>query len=112
LWYNIEMNLLGKAGNSEMRITEELVQYAANLSQIQLDERQSARMTEELGKLFGYLDVLNEADTEGIEPLAYVGPATNVMRPDVVTGSYDRAVLLANAPERTEEAFQVPKIVG
>jgi len=95
-----------------MKFTEQQVQYVANLSQIQLDACACARMAEELGKILGYMDALNEVDTEGVEPLVYLGSVTNVMRTDVVTGSFDRAVLLAGAPEHTEEAWVVPKTVG
>ena len=95
-----------------MKITDETIQSLAQLSYIHLNEDQRALLVDELGKILGYMDVLNHIDTEGIEPLAYIGSATNVMRPDVVAPSIDREVLLQNAPERTEEAVVVPKIVG
>ena len=95
-----------------MVITEELVSYVANLSHIQLDDKQMPFMVEELTHILGLMEVLNTVNTEGIEPLSHVFPITNITRPDVVTDSLDRAALLANAPACTEEAFVVPKIVG
>ena len=32
-----------------------------------------------------YIDVLNELDTDGIEPMSHVFPVNNVFREDVVT---------------------------
>ena len=95
-----------------MAMTEEQVVYLANLAQIGLDEEQIPRMTKDLDQILGFMQVLHTVDTEGIEPLSHVLPLTNVMRPDTVVAFDDRAALLANAPEHTEEAFVVPKIVG
>ncbi|MCL2563184.1 MAG: Asp-tRNA(Asn)/Glu-tRNA(Gln) amidotransferase subunit GatC [Oscillospiraceae bacterium] len=95
-----------------MKITEELIAYVADLAQIELNDAQKSLMFHELGQILGYMDVLNTTDTEGIEPMTHVFPVTNVMRPDVVTGAYDRASLLAGAPECTDEAFVVPRTVG
>ena len=95
-----------------MAITKDLVSHLANLSHIQLDDQQMSFMADELTKTVGFMEVLNTVDTEGIEPLPYVLPLTNVTRPDIVTDSLDRSALLANAPACTEEAFIVPKIVG
>jgi len=103
---------LGKAGTPEMTITKELVAHLANVSQIRLDEEQLAFMAKELSQMVDQMEVLNTVDTEGIAPLVYLSPRVNVTRPDVVTESCRREILLANAPEATEEAFVVPKTVG
>ena len=95
-----------------MKMTEELVAHVAKLSHIQLDDVQMARMVAEMGELVSCMDALCAIDTEGVEPMTHVFPTVNVMRPDVVTGSLDRAALLANAPAHTEEAFVVPRTVG
>jgi aspartyl-tRNA(Asn)/glutamyl-tRNA(Gln) amidotransferase subunit C len=101
-----------KGRRMAMAITEEQVAYVANLAQIGLDETQKPRMTKDLDQLLDFMQILHTVDTEGVEPLTHVFPLTNVMRPDTVVAFDDRAALLANAPEHTEEAFVVPKIVG
>ena len=95
-----------------MTITKDHVAHLANLSQIRLNEEQTALLAKELSQMLDHMDILNTIDTEGIEPLVHLNPDKNVMRPDVVTSAYDRETLLANASEHTEEAFVVPKIVG
>jgi aspartyl-tRNA(Asn)/glutamyl-tRNA(Gln) amidotransferase subunit C len=94
-----------------MKITEELVEYVAALSRIQLNAAQTREMRAELEAILEYMEVLNTADTENIEPLSHVFPISNVMRPDEVRESFDRALLLENAPEHTEETVIVPKTV-
>lgn len=94
-----------------MLITKELVEYVAELSRIKLDEQSCDKMEKELGAIVDYMEILNMLDTDGVEPLSHVFNITNVMREDEVKESYDRAEILKNAPESTEETFVVPKTV-
>lgn len=94
-----------------MEITKDLVEYVSNLSNIRLDEATSAKMENELGEIIKYMDVLNEVNTDGVEPMSHVFSIKNVLREDEIKESYDRDLILKNAPERTNEAFVVPKIV-
>lgn len=94
-----------------MLITKELVRYVAELSRIKLDEQSTEKMEKELGAIVEYMEVLNSLDTDGVEPLSHVFNITNVMREDCVKPSYDRAEILKNAPESTDETFVVPKTV-
>jgi len=92
-------------------IDKKTVEYVANLSRIQLDDSQTTLMQNELGKILKYMEVLQSVNTDGVEPMSHVFSMTNVTRPDVTGGHFDRALLLSNAPDRTEEAFVVPKAV-
>lgn len=94
-----------------MQVTKELVEYVANLSRIKLDDEKTEKMISELGAIVDYMDVLNQLDTENVEPLSHVFSITNVMRDDVTAQSYDREELLKNAPDHTDETFVVPKTV-
>ncbi|MCL2223512.1 MAG: Asp-tRNA(Asn)/Glu-tRNA(Gln) amidotransferase subunit GatC [Defluviitaleaceae bacterium] len=94
-----------------MLIDKKTVDYVAGLSRIQLDESQTELMQTELGKILDYMKILQNVNTEGVEPLSHVFSMTNVTRPDEVTGHFKREHLLANAPDRTDEAFVVPKAV-
>lgn len=94
-----------------MQITKELVEYVAELSRIKLDEASTEKMQKELGAIVDYMEILNQLDTENVEPLSHVFNITNVMREDEVTASYDREDILRNAPEHTDETFIVPKTV-
>jgi len=65
-----------------------------------------------LGDILGYMELLGEVDTEGIEPLAHPHGATNVFRDDEVTASLPRDEALANAPARDDECYRVPAVLG
>lgn len=94
-----------------MKITEEMVDYVSILSRLKLPQEEKERMTGELEQILVYMDVLDGLDTSGVEPMSHVFPLKNVLRPDEVMPSGDRAELLANAPVPDEEAFLVPKTV-
>lgn len=94
-----------------MQITKELVSYVAQLSRIKLDDSETEEMQKQMGAIVDYMDILNQLDTDAIEPLSHIFSITNVMRDDVTAPSYDREEILKNAPEHTAEAFVVPKTV-
>ena len=94
-----------------MQITKELVQYVAELSRIKLSEQDAENMQNDLGAIVNYMEILNQLDTDSVEPLSHIFNITNVMRDDKVVESYGRAEILKNAPERTDETVVVPKTV-
>ena len=94
-----------------MKITTEMVDYISELSRLKLPEEEKEKMTGELEQILAYMDSLNELDTTDVEPMSHVFPVKNVLRPDVVEPSADRAELLKNAPVPDEAAFLVPKTV-
>ena len=94
-----------------MKITEEMVDYVSVLSRLKLPAEEKARMTGELERILGYMDVLKKLDTSGAETLAESDGLKNVLREDEVIPSRDREALLSNAPASDGETFLVPKAV-
>lgn len=94
-----------------MEITKEMVAYVAELSRLKLSDEEAETARKGLGEIIGYMDVLNNIDTEGVEPMSHAFAVKNVMRDDVVRPSHDRAGLLANAPKADDEAIIVPRTV-
>ncbi len=93
------------------RIDAEQVRKVAKLARLQLTEREVEEFTEQLGAILGYVEKMNELDTEQVEPLAHCLPISNVFRADEVRPSLGTDRALANAPERDESFFKVPKIL-
>lgn len=94
-----------------MEITRELISYVASLSRLKLAENEVDEMKNRMSELVEYMGILNQLDTENIEPLSHIFAIENVLRQDTVVPSYSRDDILSNAPEHTEEAFVVPKTV-
>ena len=62
-------------------------------------------------KILGYVDKLNELDTEGVEPLISLFPVENVFREDQVVNGDMRDELVDLAPRKKDGQYLVPKTV-
>lgn len=94
-----------------MEITNELVDYLEQLGRIRLSDEEKEKTAKDLGSILGYIDKLNELDTEGVEPMSHAFGRTNVFREDEVTNDDMREDILSNAPESKDGTFLVPKTV-
>lgn len=83
----------------------------ARLARIAMTGDQRATFGEQLSRILDYVDKLNELDTEGVEPLSHALPVANVFRDDIPAESLSTEQALANAPQRGERTFQVPKVI-
>lgn len=93
------------------KITPEEVGQVARLARLSLTDAERERMTAQLDAILGYIDALSGLDTADIEPTTTVIPMRSVMREDQVRPSLSREEALANAPERAEAFFRVPRII-
>ena len=94
-----------------MKINRKDVEHVALLSRLEFSETELEKYTGQLDAILAYIDVLNQVNTDGVEPLAHVLDIRNVMRPYVVQQSLPREDALLNAPEPENGFFKVPKIV-
>ena len=72
-------------------------------------EKEQAK--KDMANMLDYIDMLNELDTEGVEPMSHVFPVHNVFREDIVVNGDTRDQILKNAPEQKDGSFMVPKTV-
>jgi len=95
-----------------MAISREEVEKVSLLARLRLSEPELDTLTGQLGQILQYMDLLEEADTTGVEPMAHPLEATDVFRLDEVRASLDREQALANAPHRDAECYRVPAVLG
>ena len=81
-------------------ISDETMEYVGILAKLELSEEEKEAAKK-----------LNELDTSNVEPMSHVFPVQNVFREDVVENGDGGEDTLANAPERRDRAFVVPKTV-
>ena len=94
-----------------MEITMDLISYLEKLGRIRLTDEEKEKAIIDLSSILGYIDKLNELDTDSVEPLSHAFPIANVFREDVVTNSDRRDAILSNAPAQKDGSFKVPKTV-
>jgi aspartyl-tRNA(Asn)/glutamyl-tRNA(Gln) amidotransferase subunit C len=87
------------------------VERVALLARLKLTPAQLELFTSQLQRVLGYVDILNELDTEDIEPMAHAVERVNVFRDDVIQPSLSREDALANAPKTDGKSFLVPPIL-
>ena len=87
------------------------IKYVANLARISLTPDEEARLGSQLGDILGYVKKLEELDVSDVEPMAHAVPLDNVLRADEVQPSISSEAALANAPNKANGLFVVPKIV-
>ena len=92
-------------------ISDEIIEYIGILAKLELSGEEKEQAKKDMGKMLDYMDLLNQLDTEGIEPMCNVFPVDNVFREDVAAEEEDREQILFNAPKTKDGAFKVPKTV-
>ena len=81
------------------------------LAKLNFDESSMESMKSDMQKILGFVDKLNEINTEGIDPLIYLNEENNVMRKDEVNESINQKEALKNSPEKDSDYFKVPKVI-
>ena len=84
---------------------------AQQLNQLALTEEEETVMQGIFKTMSEFESVLSAVDTEGVEEMVHVMPMTNVLREDVRHQPFTRESLLKGAPERSEDSWQVPRLV-
>ena len=93
------------------RITRADVEHVARLARLALSDDEIERLTTELAVTLEHVNDIAALDLDGVEPTAHPLPLSNVVRPDDVTPTLDRAEVLAQAPATQDGRFRVPRIL-
>jgi len=87
------------------------VEEIAVLARLRLDDAEVERLRGELTAILGYAEKLQSLDTEGVEPMTHAVPLDCPLRPDEVGPSLPADEALADAPQRVDDFFAVPRII-
>ena len=95
-----------------MAVTRKDVEHIAELARLKFADSELDSYTDQLNEILNYMEKLNELDTEKVEPLSHPVEGNNVFRADEVRPSIPTEEALKNAPQKDEQFFHVPKIIG
>ncbi len=95
-----------------MKITEDIVDHIAHLARLEFEGEKKEAITEDLERIVTFMDVLQEVDTEGVEPLIYMTNEINHLREDVAKDSVTHEEALRNAPQKDSDYFRIPKVLS
>lgn len=93
-------------------ISDATIEYVGILAKIELDEKEKEQARKDMSEMLDYIDKLKELDTTGVEPMSHVFPVNNIFRQDIVENEDGSTETLANAPEKKDSGFKVPRTIG
>jgi len=94
-----------------MSMDKATVARIATLARIRVADGDLDRLAGELGQILHWVETLEAVDTDGVAPMTGIADARLPRRPDAVTDGDCREAVLANAPDREDGFFAVPKVV-
>jgi aspartyl-tRNA(Asn)/glutamyl-tRNA(Gln) amidotransferase subunit C len=88
------------------------VQKIASLARIEITDEEAEKYSKELSEILNFVEKLNEADTEGIEPIAHITGAKNVLREDKVVpySEETKENIINNFPEKKDRFDKVKAV--
>lgn len=94
-----------------MSVSKKDVEYVADLARLSFNEEEKEALIQDLNNVLGYIEKLNELDTENVDIIVNPYYIENRLREDEVKPSMELNDVLKNAPDKLEEYFLVPKVI-
>jgi len=94
-----------------MLISRDTVLYIAKLARLRLADGEVEPMRRDLDAVLGYVASLQALDTTGVAPTTHVLEIATPLRRDEMAGVLPVSEVVRNAPEHTESAMVVPKVL-
>ena len=94
-----------------MKIDKNTINKISRLSRIKLDDKESEDYIKDLNSILDWVELLNEVNTENVEPLSNISSSILPKREDVSKDTNSSEEILENAPDKLEGFFAVPKVV-
>lgn len=93
------------------QIKPEDIQKIAYLARVGIDESAMSEYASSLTEILDFVEQMDSADTENIQPMAHPQDMVQRLREDIVTESNQRELLMQNAPRAEKGLFLVPKVI-
>ncbi|HVN86703.1 MAG TPA: Asp-tRNA(Asn)/Glu-tRNA(Gln) amidotransferase subunit GatC [Candidatus Binatia bacterium] len=94
-----------------MPLSVDDVRHIALLARLELTPEEETAFASQLDHILSHFERLKQLDTESVVPTAHILAIETPFRDDVVRNRPAVDSLLANAPERDNRFFKVPKII-
>jgi len=97
----------------DKKISSEEVEHIAELARIELSGEEKKKFSDELSDVLGYVEQLQEVNTDGVEPVSQVTGMVNVLREDVVENCDKdvRKKIIESFPEEKEGCVKVRQVM-
>lgn len=92
-------------------ITSDEIRHLALLCRVAMSDDDIELMRDQMSNILSNISVLNQVDTEGVEPTGHSVDLVSVMRDDEVRPSLGLEETLANAPTREGDFIRVRAVL-
>jgi aspartyl-tRNA(Asn)/glutamyl-tRNA(Gln) amidotransferase subunit C len=92
-------------------IDRETVRNVAKLARLGMTEEELDIFGQQLSVILENIAILREADVSGVSPTAHASRLNSIMREDIPQPSYPPEELLANAPDKEDNALKVNAVL-
>lgn len=94
-----------------MQVTREELLHIANLADLKLEDGEIDNYLVNLMDILNFANIVNKANVDELKETIGSNTNSNVFRKDEVNEFEDKETLLANAPEKEQGMFKIPKVL-
>jgi len=95
-----------------MKITDDIVDHIAHLSRLEFEGDKKVAIKEDMERIIDFMDILQEVDTENVEPLIFMTKEINRLREDTAEETVTQKEALKNGPKTDSDYFRIPKVLS
>lgn len=93
-------------------LTRDDILKLAQLSKLELTDEQIERFKKEIQEIVQYVEILQEAEVEGVEPTNQISGLVNSTRSDEIKQYAEVSELLKNLPNKEDDQIKVKRMIG
>ncbi|MBM3935436.1 MAG: Asp-tRNA(Asn)/Glu-tRNA(Gln) amidotransferase subunit GatC [SAR202 cluster bacterium] len=94
-----------------MKLTKEEVRHISKLARVGMTDDELELMSGQLSNILEHFDVLQKANTEGVDATGHSADVNTVMRRDEPRPSLSRDEVFANAPQHEGEFVRIKAVL-
>lgn len=94
-----------------MSLNKDQVRHIANLARLSIADEEFADVAEKLSRIVDFVDQLQAAPTEDVQPMAHPLNQAQRLRPDRITEHNERDAIQENAPDVQDGLYLVPRVI-
>jgi len=94
-----------------MQLTDEEVRHIALLARLGISDAEVEKFRNQLSSILENMDILQQVDTNGLEPTSQSVALENIYREDETGPSLPVTEVLSNAPAQEDNSFKVNAVL-
>lgn len=95
-----------------MEIDSKMVQQIATLARLKFEPEELDDFAAQFAEIVGFIEQLSEVDTSQVGDEQIREQLENVISADRVENGFTKQEAMANAPQRDDDYFLVPKVIS